>query len=136
VKRVRESRTQEHGSRKRRLGWRTKLGIVALAGTLGLSMNAASGAPNPMDVVAGPGSASVGYYVRTVVVLKGRTLTFRNLDITAHNVVSNKSLFSSGTPVGLGKSDRVTGVENLKKGSYAFYCTPHKNAMKGKLIVI
>ena len=87
-------------------------------------------------VVAGPGSSSgqVSYYTRTVIVQKGKMVNFINLDIAPHDVTHKGGLFYSKT-IGVGKQTGVTGVKNLKKGVYNFYCTIHPS-MKGVLRVI
>ena len=127
-------RTSTNDSPRPRVGWRTKLSIVALAGTLGLSMSAASGATNPVDVLTLPGATFTSYVPRTVTLLKGRTLFYLNLDAAPHNVVANNGSFSSGLAVGIGKRDKVVGANLLKPGKYGFFCTVHPQ-MKGTLQV-
>ena len=108
--------------------------MFGLAGALAFSMNAASAAANPTPVVAGPLGAILNYATPKVVLLAGRSLNFRNLDIAPHNVVSTNGLFSSAL-IGLNKSTQVYGAEHLVKGGkYGFYCTLHGN-MKGTIIV-
>ena len=119
----------------KRIPRRTKLSLVALSGALALSMSAASAAENPVRIIAGPGATIVNYATSRVVYLKGRTLTFTNLDAAPHNVVSKPAGLFSSKLIGLGQSTPVNGVKNLKKGkNYTFVCTLH-GAMKGQLLV-
>ena len=64
---------------------------------------------------------------------QGGSITYHNLDVAAHDVLSVDGLFS--TPlIGLGESTPVTGVEALAPGSYEFYCSLHAN-MRGTINV-
>ena len=115
-------------------------------------------------VVTVPGSIYFGYLPPVVIVEKGGTLTYSNLDSAEHDFVQDveadgfggpkkapwcKKMAASGddhhhshgcpafyTPLlASGESAPVEGLENVKSGvSYTFFCTKHHN-MTGTLIV-
>lgn len=121
-------------SRRRRTGSLVSLLlVVAVIVTAGGTSQAAL-----TPLLAGPGSAATGWYTPRVVMLQGQSLTFRNLDVTPHDVWSGKPGAHDGkffSPViGFGKQTKVVGVKSLAKGNYNFYCALHPN-MKGQLIV-
>jgi plastocyanin len=121
-----------------RIGRRSSVAIAFVATIAILAMvTPASAAPGLF--VAGPGSAASTYYTQQVVVQKGNSANFRNLDIAPHDVRSGtptapNSKFHSAL-IGFGKTTSVIGVNLLPKGSYKFYCSIHHN-MKGVLRVI
>jgi uncharacterized membrane protein YgcG len=72
---------------------------------------------------------------------QGEHLTFRNDDSAAkHNVTAKanapdgQALFQSDT-IGAGHTATVNGAQNLKPGTYDFYCTLHPYTMTGTLTV-
>ena len=115
-------------------------------------------------VMTVPGSVYFGYAPPVVIVEKGGTLTYSNLDSTEHDFVQDveadgfggpkkapwcKKLASSeeghrhahGCPafytplLGSGGSAEVRGLANVKPGvTYTFFCTRH-HSMQGTLIV-
>jgi plastocyanin len=90
--------------------------------------------PSSTGIVAtGPGAASYGYLTPTVTITKGETVTYTNADPVRHNVSSADGLFRSEL-ADAGQTVPVTGAEKLDKGTYTFFCEPHKN-MKGRLVV-
>jgi plastocyanin len=101
-------------------------------------------------ITAGPLAASAGYLTPNVSISKGEALTFTNLDVAAHDVISRQTyrpkrkkgkprpparpLFASAL-IGLGESAEVEGIERVKSGkSYEFYCSLHAS-MTGTLTV-
>lgn len=102
--------------------------VVALLVSAGGTSHAALG-----PVLAGPGSAATTYYTPRVVMLKGQSLNFRNLDVAMHDVRNAGGKFFSAL-IGFGKQTPVVGVKTLAKGTYSFFCSLHPN-MKGQLIV-
>ena len=117
-----------------RLGVVSRRGLVAITLAAVVSMlSPASAAQN--IIIAGPGNASLPvYYTQTVVVQKGKTVNFVNLDIPLHDVRHTGGLFYSKL-IGIGKQTPVVGVKTLGKGAYNFYCSLHPR-MKGVLRVI
>ncbi|MDQ3741931.1 MAG: plastocyanin/azurin family copper-binding protein, partial [Actinomycetota bacterium] len=91
-------------------------------------------------IVAGPGSAGVGYLTPVMTTQRNGELQFINLDVVQHDVVSDEKapdgapLFS--TPlIGTGQSAPVTGLDRVEAGkSYGFFCSLHTN-MRGTLTV-
>ena len=72
----------------------------------------------------------VNQYSSTVITVdQGEALFFRNIDLQQHDLVSKqqaggKPLF--GTPLlGTGEEALVQGVQQLRGGSYPFFCTVH-----------
>lgn len=78
------------------------------------------------------------YGSNTVTIDQGETLLFRNLDLQQHDIVSvaqagGKPIFS--TPLlGPGEEALVQGAQQLKGGSYPFFCSVHP-FMKATLVV-
>jgi outer membrane protein assembly factor BamB/plastocyanin len=92
------------------------------------------GSPSSTGIVAtGPGAPSYGYLTPVVVVSKGGTVSYTNLDTVRHNVKSADGLFRSEL-ANTGETVTVAGTEKLEPGTYQFYCEPHPN-MTGQLIV-
>lgn len=112
-----------------------RMSILTTAAALAVGMFVGGSAPAaPVGhVFAVPGSASVGYANRIVVITKGSTTGLHNLDIAQHDVVSTDGLFRSAL-VGVGKTTPVLGTSALAKGNYRFFCSIHPN-MKGTLQV-
>jgi plastocyanin len=107
--------------------------LAVAAAALALAAPAA-GADEQIE--AGPGTQ---YLTTAPAIDQGERLTFRNLDVTGHDVTSRligldgKPLF--GTPViGTGSSALVVGSQYLTTGSYDFYCSVHP-FMRGTLTV-
>ena len=107
---------------------------LAILVSLLMTMSPASAAPS--YVVAAPGSAAAGYATRVVVLQMGRALTFVNLDIQMHDVVSTTPGLFSSAQVGLGKRTPVNGVQKLAKGRYKFYCSLHESTMKNNILIV
>jgi plastocyanin len=116
--------------------WRKRVAAAVLAAAaLALAAPQVSSAANsPLPVIAGPSAALSGYATPRIVLPRGRTLIFRNFDVTFHNVVSKTPNLFASALIGLGKNAKVAGTQSLKSGSYDFICTLH-SAMKGVLIV-
>jgi polyvinyl alcohol dehydrogenase (cytochrome) len=97
------------------------------------------GGGNP-PIVAAPGAASTSYATPVATTGVGGPLSFVNLDLAKHDVVSEakgpdgKPLFS--TPlIDLGESAEVEGLDQVKSGqSYGFFCSIHPG-MRGTLVV-
>jgi plastocyanin len=107
-----------------------------VAGVLTIAVLAlAPAAPADETVYAVP----VDQYSSSVITIdQGEALIFRNLDLNRHDLVAKqqaggKPLFS--TPLlSTGGEAVVQGVQQLKGGSYPFFCTLH-NYMTGTLTV-
>ncbi len=126
------------------------LGAAALLVAATGAQAAAPAPPVPSVAVAGPQAPTVGFATPTVVTLAGQALTFANGDTTGHDITSKLTkpkklkfggkyytiqvpLFRSES-VPAGSTGPVVGVEGLKPGTYAFYCSLH-TGMTGSLIV-
>jgi len=132
----------------------------AVAGSTAAAAPADAGGGPGLTVVSGPQAQSYGYLTPQIVVNQGGSIQYSNLDVVRHDVVQdviadhvaykgprNKQpawcsqfrkrqcpLFYSKLQ-GLGQTEQVLGVENLKPCTYSFYCTLHPG-MKGKLTVL
>jgi plastocyanin len=84
-------------------------------------------------IIAGPGNAALPFLTARVVITKGSIVTFRNLDLTQHNVAFKKQGWSTPN-ISLPQAWAIPQVATLKPGTYPFVCTLHA-AMKGSLIV-
>jgi plastocyanin len=99
------------------------------------------GAPAPdSTIVTAAGAQNYGYATPVMVVKKGATLNYANLDPVTHNVVSAEKapdgtpLFQSGF-ANLGQTVPVVGMDRVQSGvTYHFYCSLHPG-MQGQLIV-
>jgi plastocyanin len=109
--------------------------IVLASGALAtvLSAGGVASSANLGHVVAVPGSSIASYATRTVVITKGSTSAFHNLDIAPHDVISDTGQFSSAL-VGVAKNAPINGTSSLPPGTYRFHCSLHP-AMHGSLIV-
>lgn len=101
-------------------------------------------------IVAVPGSYMATYGVPAAVSIPDVPVTFANLDIQGHNVVSDATRAPgsiSWCPAGggrcplfraafidLGETAVVEGLESTPPGIYSFFCSPHP-WMTGTLIV-
>jgi plastocyanin len=126
--------------------------VVLVAGATG-----ASGAPGPpARAVTGLTAKYYGYLTPVLVISKGGSLTYTNLDIERHNVVQDVKTDGVHGPstaawcaqfpkgrcpifysalIGFGGSEAVKGLQNVTPGKiYTFYCTLHPG-MKGRLVV-
>lgn len=112
--------------------------------------------------VSGPVAQYWGYVTPVLVVEKGSTLTYANIDIVRHDLVHDVEADGFGTKkkmpwceeeahghhhdhgaacpvfwsaqIGAGQTTEVLGLKNLKPGTtYTFFCTLH-HGMKGTLI--
>src|SRR4051794_36930350 len=111
----------------RRLGW-------ALALVLGLLLpGGALAAPGDVggSIVVAPGGATAGYVTKAAVEPQGTPLTFFNLDQLAHTVTAvdrdedGRPLFSGNALPS--STSTISGVDRLRAGSYAFFCSFHPN---------
>jgi plastocyanin len=98
------------------------------------------GAAAGSAVLAGPGAASTTYATPAMVTQSGGSLSFANLDVAQHDVVSvekgpgDKPLFQSPL-IGFGQTAAVEGTDRLAAGkTYEFFCSIHPG-MRGQLIV-
>ena len=95
-------------------------------------------APAGAVIVAGPGGATLGYVSKVAVEPQGTPMTFVNADQLAHTVTAvdrdqdGRPLFSGNALPG--NTSIVAGVDKLRAGSYAFFCSFHPN-MSGTLVV-
>lgn len=92
--------------------------------------------PKPAGKVYTMDIANFAFGMPEITVEVGSSITFTNRDPVQHNVVSDelagdKPLFS--TPL-IGKDQSVT-ITLTKAGEFTYYCEPHKEFMKGKIIV-
>lgn len=128
-----------------------RLALVLSAGALLVATTGADAAPPvPSVAVAGPQAPVVGFATPSVLALQGQALTFANADTTGHDITSKQTrakkvkygkktytvqepLFRSEN-IPAGATGAVAGVENLKPGTYAFYCSLH-TGMTGTLTV-
>jgi plastocyanin len=117
---------------RRRIG--ALIAGASLLGVLGAA-GPSQAAKVPGLIVAGPGAfvPFVTYLTPRVVMSKGAIATFRNLDVTLHDVVSDKGYFTS-PKIGLAQSTAIPTTAALAPGTYKFHCSLH-NWMKGQLIV-
>jgi hypothetical protein len=92
-----------------------------------------SAAPVGPSVLSGPGAASTGYATPAVLMPKGGTLSYANIDVVQHDVVADDGSFRSKL-IGLAETAPVEGVEKLAVGSYGFFCSVHPG-MRGTLVV-
>lgn len=133
--------------------------IVALVSTVALCAGPLGTAPAPaagadIQYVSGPAAQLTGWTQPVLVVREGDTVTYTNIDIAQHDVVSKSVIgpdttwcaaakFDPGTCpliwsplIGLGEQTKVYGLENVRAGmSVPFICTLH-GAMKGTLKVV
>ena len=96
-------------------------------------------APGGPSILAGPGASSTGYATRLMTTRVGGPLSFVNLDIVQHDVVSVEQ--GAGGPlfrtplIGLGETAPVEGLDKVQSGkSYEFFCSLHPG-MRGTLAV-
>jgi plastocyanin len=125
--------------------------LVVAAGALVIAATGADAAPPvPSVAVAGPQAPTVGFATPTVITLAGQALTLANGDTTGHDITSTltkpkklkfgKKYYTIQVPlfrsesVPAGATGPVVGVEGLKPGTYAFYCSLH-TGMTGSLTV-
>ena len=109
-------------------GFRVPLArLAALAALLVLPANAQAAEQQAY-------AAGMNYATPALVVGKGDTLNFTNLDSLAkHDLLSDEDKFRSPL-IGAGESAKVEGVDKLPAGSYAFHCSLH-SWMRGVLNV-
>ena len=132
----------------------------AIGGASQRTASATDGGGPGATVVSGPQAQSYGYLTPQLVITQGGTLQYTNIDIVRHDVVQDVNVDGKGyvgpkrkqpawckqfkkhhCPLfyskleGLGQNENVLGVQNLKPGTYSFYCTLHPG-MKGKLTVL
>ena len=106
--------------------------------------------PVPSVAIAGPQGATVGFATPSVLTVTGQALTLANADATGHDITSKltkpkklkfgKKYYTIQVPlfrsesVPAGSTGPVVGVEGLKPGTYAFFCSLH-TGMTGSLVV-
>ncbi|MGH2736640.1 MAG: cupredoxin domain-containing protein [Actinomycetota bacterium] len=139
-----------------------RLTIVALVATMSLvpatsargdDRSRVQGGP---EIVSGPAAQFYGYATPAMVVEKGGSLAYTNLDLVQHDVVHDvgtdgvsrkkrapwcKRFDQGQCPIfwsnraGLGSTVKVKGLNGVKPGEiYTFLCTLHPG-MKGQLVV-
>ncbi len=112
---------------------RLALGVAVLAALAPPLVHEAAAADTTVTAIA------FTYLPGQVSIARGDTVTFLNLDVAPHNIVSRQTtkkgalLFGSDT-VTAGGQTAVRGVATLKPGSYPFYCSVHPT-MLGTLAV-
>jgi hypothetical protein len=124
--------------------------VIAVMGAAGVPAGA-DPVPVPSVVAAGPGGFAAGFATPVVVSLQGQGLTFLNVDLADHDVVSRATtlkrvkvgkrwktvrvpLFRSAQ-IGTGATADVVGVRSLRPATYAFVCSIHAATMTGQLQV-
>ena len=132
----------------------------ALAARSAAGAPAAAGNGSGLTVVSGPQAQSYGYLTPQIVVNQGGSLQYANFDLVRHDVVQDVNVdhFAYKGPKnkqpawcnqfkkkqcplfwskleGIGQTEQVLGIQNLKPGSYSFYCTLHPG-MIGNLTVL
>ena len=113
--------------------------VLALLGSL-LVPGGALAAPGDVggSIVVALGGATAGYVTKVAVEPQGTPLTFYNLDQLAHTVTAvdrdpdGRPLFSGNALPS--STSTIAGVDRLRAGSYAFFCSFHPN-MTGTLVV-
>jgi|SRR3954451_17340450 plastocyanin len=103
-----------------------RVAIAAAALLLGLSP---CGDEDRLDTAAHARAQDFRFAPATVRVAAGGTVTWRNSGRTFHNVKGH-GFFSRAVPVGESWSHRFT-----KPGTYAYVCTLHPAAMRGRVVV-
>jgi len=131
------------------------LAVLAWAAPTGASTTAADSGP-ATQILTGLTAKYYGYLTPVVVIQRGGSITYTNLDLERHDVVQDVKTDhihgSSRRPwcrqfprrrcpvfysplIGLGQSESVQGLRYVKPGQvYTFYCTLHPG-MTGKLVV-
>jgi len=106
------------------------------AGALAISAAPASAATT-IDGLVGPGfNISVSQGGKKVTTLKAGTYTFKVVDKSnAHNFVLNGPGVKDKEITGLSAVTTKSMTVTLAKGTYIYYCTPHKSMMKGTFTV-
>jgi plastocyanin len=141
---------------------RTILGIVAMSA---VALPAPAGAKGTPVIVTPPGSYLASYHQPLVVAQAGDAITYVNLDVQGHNVVStlmgpdtaahcteDADPFTVGiqprfpdpgtcpliwsATIAVASQTPVRGLENIQPLTvYEYYCGPHPN-MKGRLVTL
>jgi plastocyanin len=113
-----------------------KLIPLLAAGALALSAAPASAATQ-IDGLVGPGfNISISKGGKKVTSLKAGKYTFKVVDKTnAHDFVLNGPGISNKTITGLKEVGTKSMTVTLKKGTYIYFCTPHKSMMQGSIKV-
>ncbi len=106
------------------------------AGALALSAAPASAA-STLDGTVGPGfTITLAQGGKKVTSLKAGTYTIKVVDKTnAHDFVLNGPGITNKTITGLQEVATKSMKVTLKKGTYVFFCTPHKSMMQGSFKV-
>ena len=107
-----------------------------VAGALALSAVPASAATTLKGTV-GPGfTMTLTKGGQKVTSLKAGSYTFKVTDKSeAHNYVLNGPGVKNKEITGLSYMGSKSATVTLKKGTYTYYCTPHKSSMKGTFTV-
>lgn len=129
--------------------WRLRLRGLLAAFALMLAatpvVHAAGGVdagPRAYMMTRGSGYATGQHELLTpmLVLAEGTQLTFVNLHIWGHSIMSDawkapdQRLFG-GDVIPFGKSTLVHGVEALAPGTYGFFCSNH-SGMRGELVIL
>ena len=106
------------------------------AGALALSAAPASAATT-LDGTVGPGfTITLAKGGQKVTSLKAGTYTFKVVDKTnAHDFVLTGPGVTNKTITGLTQTGTKSMTVTLKKGTYTYFCTPHKSMMQGSFKV-
>ena len=87
------------------------------------------------QVVAGPGAVATTYATPVVTIQQGQSLTFTNLDVAQHDVVSTTHGLFDSPLIGIGRVAPASAASRRSHpGNYGFYCSPPPN-MTGTLTV-
>ncbi|HVL89624.1 MAG TPA: hypothetical protein VM841_05240 [Actinomycetota bacterium] len=137
-----------------------KLLVAALVSLMAFTSSGASAQQIEHLYVSGPGGAFTTYTVPLIVITQGDTITYRNIDIAAHDVratvfgpdrawcmqfpfnfPSGKCPLFTSRLIGLSGTSPVYGIPDLvvppseTAKTYEFFCSIHPN-MKGTLVVV
>ncbi|MSO46899.1 MAG: hypothetical protein EXQ67_02265 [Thermoleophilia bacterium] len=109
---------------------------LLVAGALALSAVPASAATT-LDGTVGPGfTMTLTKGGKNVTSLKAGSYTFRVVDKSAaHNYVLTGPGIKDKEITGLAPVATKSVTVTLKKGTYMYYCTPHKSSMMGSFTV-
>lgn len=125
-----------------------RFGVAAVLACMSLGAMSGAGA---VVALTQPGSTVSGYTTPVVFHRAGAELTYTNLDIDAHDVVSDDNSLDGAPPhcfqfppggcplfysplIGLGETSPVYGADLVEPGLYGFYCSVHP-WMRGTLVV-
>jgi len=109
---------------------------LLVAGSLALAAAPASAATT-LDGTVGPGfTITVTKAGKKVTSLKAGSYTFKVVDKSAaHDFVLTGPGITNKSITGLSQIGTKSMTVTLKKGTYTYFCTPHKSAMQGTIKV-